>query len=123
MAVPSDTPATRTVKPVERPNAPRDDPNANPAMLKADINSGATGDKVQAFDPGLSMLGTDDEAAGRPASSARVNLAREQETKQSPQPDANQVAAAHGRPGMALYGFIGLIVLVGAIFAAVLLLR
>ena len=32
------------------------------AMLKADIDSGSTGDKVAHYDPGLSQLGTDDEA-------------------------------------------------------------
>ena len=49
------------------------------AMLKADIDSGATGDKVAAYDPGLSQLGTDDEAAGNPPSHERIALARKTE--------------------------------------------
>ncbi len=46
-------------------------------MLKADIDSGATGDKIAAYDPGLSQLGTDDEAAGHaPSHIASPWLAR-----------------------------------------------
>jgi len=51
------------------------------SQLKADIDSGLTGDKNATADPGLSPLGTDDEAAGRPASPERVALAREEEKK------------------------------------------
>ena len=51
------------------------------AQLKADIDSGRTGDKVSAPDPGLSPLGTDDEAAGTPASPERIHAARAQEAK------------------------------------------
>ncbi len=49
------------------------------SQLKNDIDSGLTGDKTATADPGLSPLGTDDEAAGRPASPERVAMAREQE--------------------------------------------
>lgn len=45
------------------------------ARLRADIDSGRTRDKVSAPDPAASPLGTDDEAAGTPASPARVALA------------------------------------------------
>lgn len=51
----------------------------NAAQLKGDIDAGRTGDKIAAPDPGLSPLGTDDEAAGSPASGERVALARRQE--------------------------------------------
>ena len=54
-------------------------PRDTVAQLKADIDSGRTGDKVAAGDPGLSPLGTDDEAAGRPPSAARIHAARLQE--------------------------------------------
>ncbi|WP_395670587.1 hypothetical protein [Phenylobacterium sp.] len=37
---------------------------ATTAQVKADINSGATGDKVGGFDPAMSPLGTDEEAGG-----------------------------------------------------------
>ena len=51
------------------------------AQLKADIDSGRTGDKVAVGDPGLSPLGTDDEAAGSPASADRIHTARVQEAR------------------------------------------
>src|SRR3954453_11876430 len=87
-----DIPPTPTVKLVDPP-PPSDKPTS--AMLKADIESGRTGDKVGVLDPGLSSLGTDDEAAGRPPSPFRIALARYQETLQqwsSSRPDAG---AAH----------------------------
>lgn len=40
------------------------EPDRNAAQLKHDIDSGKTGDKVDAFDPAAAPLGTDDEAAG-----------------------------------------------------------
>jgi hypothetical protein len=69
MATNSDIPPTHTIKPVDPP-PPSDQPTS--AMLKDDIDSGRTGDKVGVFDPGLSTLGTDDEAAGRPPSPFRI---------------------------------------------------
>ena len=51
------------------------------AQLKADIDSGRTGDKFAVGDPGLSPLGTDDEAAGTPESPERIHAARAQEAK------------------------------------------
>ena len=55
--------------------------NETVAQLKNDIDSGRTGSKVATADPGLSPLGTDDEAAGRPPSSARVAMARAEEKR------------------------------------------
>jgi hypothetical protein len=72
----SDVPPTRTVKPIEPPPA-SDRPTS--AMLKGDIDSGRTGDKNPVFDPGLSPLGTDDEAAGTPPNAFRIALARRYE--------------------------------------------
>lgn len=72
----TDVPPTRTVEPMEAPplsEAPTS------AQLKGDIDSGQTGDKNPVFDPGLAPLGTDDEAAGRPPSAARIKLARRYE--------------------------------------------
>lgn len=62
--------------PVEAP-PPSDKPTT--AMLKADIDSGRTGDKISHYDVGLSQLGTDDEAAGNAPSPERITLARETE--------------------------------------------
>jgi hypothetical protein len=77
MADHNDVPPAKTVKPMA---APPDSANPTSAMLKGDINSGRTGDKVEVHDPGLSPLGTDDEAAGHPPSAFRVALARFHET-------------------------------------------
>ena len=41
-------------------------------QLRADIDSGRTGDKVSAPDPAMAPLGTDDEAAGTPPSPAAL---------------------------------------------------
>lgn len=61
---------------------PNDRKGANVAELKADIDSGRTGDKVDVFDPGLSMLGTDDEAGGYPMTPEDIALARAQERRE-----------------------------------------
>lgn len=122
MAYKSDTPMSRSAEPIDPSHAPLDDPDANPAMLKADIDSGRTGDKENALDPGLSMLGTDDEAAGNPVSPERVNLARRQERAEGAQAGVPSGGPTRGS-GKALYGFIALIVLVGVIITAALLLR
>jgi hypothetical protein len=47
--------------------------------LRNDIDSGRTGDKVPGPDPAAAPLGSDDEAAGKPPSRARVELTRELE--------------------------------------------
>ena len=60
-----------------------DDRTATVSQLKADIDAGRTGDKVGNADPGLSPLGTDDEAGGRPNSPAVVAQARQQEQARS----------------------------------------
>jgi hypothetical protein len=49
---------------------------ANVAQLRADIDSGKTGDKVGGLDPAAAPLGTDDEAAGTPPSPETVAAAR-----------------------------------------------
>ncbi len=64
-------------------------------MLKGDIDSGRTGDKVEVFDPGLSPLGTDDEAAGHPPSAFRVALARHYENAGRWAHQARKGSAAH----------------------------
>lgn len=49
-------------------------------QLRADIDSGRTGDKVAAPDPAMASLGTDDEAAGTPPSSDAIALTQRLET-------------------------------------------
>ncbi|SFK84255.1 hypothetical protein [Methylorubrum salsuginis] len=76
MAFRSETPPP----PADRaPEAPPASAHPTVAQLKAQIDAGVTGDKVAAHDPGLSPLGTDDEAAGRPPEPARIAEARRQE--------------------------------------------
>lgn len=54
---------------------------ATVAQLKADIDSNRTGAKVDFPDPGLSPLGTNDEAGGTPASPELVAQVRKREQK------------------------------------------
>ena len=111
MATSSDSPPTHTIKPIDPP--PSDQPTS--AMLKADINSGRTGDKVGAFDPSLSSLGTDDEAAGRPPSPFRIALARYHETVGRWMSSRNNSSEAHDSRDGTLAGFVGLIVAIGVV--------
>lgn len=107
--VDSDLPPSRAAQPMTPP-PDADRPTA--AMLKGDIDSGRTGDKVEVFDPGLSPLGTDDEAAGRPPSAFRVALARRYETAERWAKGAKKSGFAHvtvdGLP-IVFIGFIGLV--------------
>lgn len=86
------------------------------AQLKADIDAGRTGDKVSNADPGLSPLGTDDEAAGNPASAERIDLARRVETRIGAQsgPPVRDDAGPKGAS-------IGVMIAVVAVLAIVIL--
>ncbi|HYZ60860.1 MAG TPA: hypothetical protein VE650_00265 [Acetobacteraceae bacterium] len=67
--------------------------------LKADIDTGKTGDKIyEGFDPALAPLGTDDEAAGTPPTPEEVRLARALERRNAPAPPPEQ-GAHNPRPG------------------------
>jgi hypothetical protein len=55
------------------------------ARLRADIDRGRTGSKIDYPDPAAAPLGTDDEAAGTPASAAAVSAARRQEVDEGVQ--------------------------------------
>jgi hypothetical protein len=76
MAMQSETPPAPGNLAVE---TPPDSDKPTTAMLKADIDSGRTGDKISHYDVGLSQLGTDDEAAGNAPSHERIALARKTE--------------------------------------------
>lgn len=108
----SDVPPTHTVDSVEPPPA-SDRPTS--AMLKGDIDSGRTGDKNPVFDPALSPLGTDDEAAGTPPSSFRIMLARYSENMARWVQGSRQAGAAHHKWDefpVVFVGSIGIIALV-----------
>lgn len=108
-----DVPPTHTIKPIDPPPA-SDRPTV--AQLKADIDSGRTGDKVEGFDPGLSPLGTDDEAAGRPPEPERIALARRFEGLERWIKGGRTSSAAHAHSATAVYGFVGFIALVAMVF-------
>lgn len=61
-------------------------------QLKGDIDAGRMGDKVPGWDPGLSPLGTDDEAAGTPNTPEQVAVARTQGKRGAPRPPPEQAA-------------------------------
>ncbi|KQO59296.1 MULTISPECIES: hypothetical protein [unclassified Methylobacterium] len=88
---------------------PPDSREPTTAMLKADIDSGRTGDKVSHYDPGLSQLGTDDEAAGNPPSAERVALARKAEAAP---PRVRDSAQPHGRNAWVMPAFVGVALLI-----------
>jgi hypothetical protein len=56
--------------------------------LRAEIDSGRTGDKVPAADPAAAPLGTDADAAGTPTAPEAIAQARQRETvrQQAPRP-------------------------------------
>jgi hypothetical protein len=114
MADNNDMPRTRTIEPID---PPPDSENPTSAMLKGDIDSGRTGDKVAVFDPGLSPLGTDDEAAGHPPSAFRVALARYHEVRTRWSGSPPVAGAAHDEPDGALTGFLGFIGAVALVLA------
>lgn len=112
----SDIPPTQTIKPVEAPPV-SDLPTS--AMLKGDIDSGRTGDKNPVFDPSLSPLGTDDEAAGTPPNAFRIALARYYENLGRWAQGAQPIGATHhkwdGFPVVFVgsIGIIGLVLMIG----------
>jgi len=63
--------------------------------LRADIDSGRTGEKVAASDPAAAPLGTDDEAGGTPPKPEDVALARSHELRhETPQDDDKKTGGA-----------------------------
>lgn len=105
MALRSETPPP----PADRvPEAPPASGRPTTAQLKAEIDAGRTGDKVPAQDPGLSPLGTDDEAAGMPSDASRVALAREEETRPRRQRAAS-MQTGHGANRWVMPAYYGVI--------------
>ena len=119
MATNRDLPPTHTIKPMD---APPESDKPTTAQLKADIDSGATGDKTEVFDPALSPLGTDEEAAGTPPSRQSIQLARYQERFRLWRRRTRKASATHDKSDPALTAFasfIGIVAVisVGAIWA------
>ena len=107
MAFRSETPPP----PADRiPEAPPASDRPTTAQLKAEIDAGATGDKIAAHDPGLSPLGTDDEAAGRPPEPARIAAARTRETDPARRAAARR-KTGHGRNAWVMPVYAGFVLL------------
>ena len=81
------------------------------ARLRADIDRGQTGDKVDAPDPAAAPLGTDDEAGGWQAPPGTLDRLREAET-------SGHERTRHGRGWGAAWILIGIIVLIGVCLVA-----
>ncbi len=103
--------------PIDTP-PPSDTPTT--AMLKADINSGATGDKTEVFDPGMAMLGTCEEAGGHALSPKDIAIARHHEGAQRWTKGARKRGYAHHHSNAALYGYISFIGVVAMVFVGAL---
>jgi hypothetical protein len=108
-----DIPPTYTIEPVSPPPMTK---GSTSAQLKGDIDSGRTGDKNEALDPGLSPLGTDDEAAGFPPKPEQVDLARHQENSVRWRDGTEKDSYAHRNSSKALYAYVGFIGLVLILF-------
>src|SRR4051795_9477425 len=68
---------------------------ATTARLRADIDSGRTGDKVAVLDPAAAPLGTDDEADGTPPSAHAVDVAQRHElTYRADRDDHDKISGA-----------------------------
>ena len=106
-------PPQQALTDIDAPPMPAEAPTA--AMLKADIDSGATGDKVEGFDPGMAMLGTCEEAGGNSLTPAQLALARREERKMRWLAGARKLGYPHGHGNPALYGFVGFIALVAVV--------
>jgi hypothetical protein len=120
MGYKSQVPPHGAAQPIAPP-APPDDPDPNMAMLKGDIDSGRTGDKVPVFDPGMAMLGTCEEAAGTPLTPEQIRLARQEENKRRWRFGTRGAGAAQNKSDRgALFGFFGLIVAIAVVIAGFL---
>lgn len=73
-------------RPAPRP-VPDGAPDGGADRLRARIDSGATGDKVDYPDPAAAPLGTDDEAGGVPLIPESAMLAEQQELAQGRRAD------------------------------------
>jgi hypothetical protein len=86
-------------------------------MLKADIDSGVTGDKTEVFDPGMAMLGTREEAAGTPLTAAQLARVRRHETSHRWK-NAVRTGIAYNKRDSVPTIFVSFIALVGVILVS-----
>lgn len=93
--------------------------NPTVAMLKGDIDSGSTGDKVSHGDVGAAMLGTCDEAGGTPPTPQRVKLARENEAASE---QVRGVADVHGERRWTMPLYVGSVAAIAVVLVVALVL-
>ncbi len=117
MAFKTPIPPHQSANPIDTP-PPSDNPTM--AMLKADIDSGATGDKTEVFDPGMAMLGTCEEAGGHSLSPQDIAKARRLEGAQRWAQGARKRSYAHYHGNAALYAFVGFIAVVAVVIVGVI---
>ncbi|WP_458098269.1 hypothetical protein [Roseomonas sp. WA12] len=95
-------------------------PTGTFAQLKRDHESGTAGDKVPMLDPGLSPLGTDDEASGDSPDPQLIAEVRERESRDAPPPliAADRQIPNPGVPRTVAIGLgvVGLLLLAGLLF-------
>ena len=70
---------------------------SGPERIRGDIDHGRTRDKVDVADPAAAPLGTDEEAAGTPASPEEVALARANQPREDVPTDVNRSAPTRRR--------------------------
>lgn len=90
----------------------------NVDQLRAAIDRGKTGSKVDAPDPAAAPLGTDEEAAGTPVSAREVRAAWEAERRTSA-PDATAPGAGTGMRRVSLRGGRPGLILIAVFLAAI----
>jgi len=81
--------------------------------LRADIDSGLTGDKVPGSDPAAAPLGTDAEAGGAPPTRAEIDLEARSRPRMDPAPEGSKRSAWIWGAGVVL-----VLLLVVGVFAA-----
>lgn len=74
-------------------NDPRRRRGATFEQLRADIDSGRTGDKVGGFDPAAGPLGADDEAGGATIDPEVIAFTRAVEVAKAPRPSTRRNCA------------------------------
>jgi hypothetical protein len=87
--------------------------------IRSAIDSGRTGGKVEGSDPAAAPLGSDTEAAGRPATQQQLDIASENEAE-SPgraHPKRNRTRVGHA------WVLFGAAIIIGAVILAAIVLR
>lgn len=88
-------------------------PGSQAQQLRANIDAGLTGDKVDFPDPAAAPLGTDDEAAGVTSAPAAIAQTTSKETTRPVKP---------GESGFPIWVMIGAVVLIAVVIAGAFLL-